>query len=754
MGPQKTQFPPSEGVSESLQPGKGSEISDTSLSEALATLRKRRWVLILAAVLGVIYGAYQAYTQPKLYGSEGTIQVHSGAANEYRVDVSSDYGDDQQTRMNTEVAILQSDALLTMVAREMNLANNPDFFGVKGPMPVRNLDDPNVRANVVGELKGSMIVALVPRTDMIRITYYSLSPKLAADIAYHIIQDYIQRSYETPVLSTKRVSEWLSGQLGELKTEVEQSQEQIMALQRKLGTLGYDSTHNQLQASLEELLTAEETAKVARINAESRYRMIADMDPNTIEGSIETTPGTAPGELNILRGQLASAKANYAEMTASGGMGANNPRVMALQGQITALSKEIVTEQNRLELQAKESYLAAKAAEDKTEQELDARKAEAYQQGDDIVQLTILQREFDQNRALYDGLMQRLETAKVQAGLDASEVDVVDPPVAPVSPTMRSTSSIILQNVVFFLLGGLVIAFILEGLDTGLHNIQEIESVMGMPSLAIIPQSKRTNMEQTASMSTAQRNINVLTQPKSQFTEAFRALRTSLLLATAGQPPKIILFTSAMPSEGKTTMVSNLACILSQGDARVLLMDADLRRSNIHHRFGLTGKLGLTTVLAGTSTLEEAVQHLPETPNLYILPSGPVPPFPTEMLSSGAMQELIKKLTKQYTHIVIDSPPVLSVTDAVVLGQMADAVVLVIRHGKESKNVMRRARDLLVRSGAPMAGLVLNAVDVNSPDYYGYYGYLGYSYGTVDADTWTTHSSASDETGAEGKAKQ
>jgi capsular exopolysaccharide synthesis family protein len=200
--------------------------------------------------------------------------------------------------------------------------------------------------------------------------------------------------------------------------------------------------------------------------------------------------------------------------------------------------------------------------------------------------------------------------------------------------------------------------------------------------------------------------------------------------------------------------VSNLACILSQGDARVLLMDADLRRSNIHHRFGLTGKLGLTTVLAGTSTLEEAVQHLPETPNLYILPSGPVPPFPTEMLSSGAMQELIKKLTKQYTHIVIDSPPVLSVTDAVVLGQMADAVVLVIRHGKESKNVMRRARDLLVRSGAPMAGLVLNAVDVNSPDYYGYYGYLGYSYGTVDADTWTTHSSASDETGAEGKAKQ
>ncbi|MGP8260057.1 MAG: GumC family protein [Acidobacteriaceae bacterium] len=753
MGPHKTQLPPVAGVSEMQQPGMGSETRDTSLTEAVATLRKRQWVLILAAVLGLSYGAYKAYTQPKLFGATTTIQVHNGASNEYRVDVNSDYGDDQQTKMNTEVAILQSSALLTTVAREMDLANNPDFFGIKGPVPHQSLDDPNVRNNVVGELQGSMIVAIVPRTEMIRITYYSLSPKMAADIANRIIYDYIQRSYQTPVESTRRVSQWLSGQLDELKTEVEQSQEQIMALQRKLGTLGYDSSHSQLQSSLEELLSAEESAKVARITAESRYRMVAGMDPNTIGDSIETTPGTAPGELNTLRAQLATAKASYAELTAPGGVGENNPRAKSLQSQINTLTKEIDTEQSRLEIQAKETYLAAKAAEDKIEQELDMRKAEAYQQGDDLVQLTILQREFDQNRTLYDGLMQRLETAKVQAGLEALEVDVVDPALAPLSPTMRAPSSIIISNTVFFLLGGIVIVFILEGLDTGMHNIQEIETVMGMPSLAIIPQSKRTSVEQTATMSTAQRNIHVLTQPKSQFTEAFRALRTSLLLATAGQPPKFILFTSAMPSEGKTTMASNLACILSQSDVRVLLMDADLRRSNIHHRFGLTGKLGLTTVLAGTSTLEEAVQHIPETPNMDILPSGPVPPFPTEMLSSETMQALMKKLGKIYSHIVIDSPPVLSVTDAVVLGNMVDAVVLVVRHGKESKNVMRRARDLLARSGAPMTGLVLNAVDVKSPDYYGYYGYSGYSYGNIDADTWETQNSAPGKKGAEGKAK-
>ena len=752
MDPQKTPYPPPVSLPE-RQPGLGFEVGDTSLTEALATLRKRRWLLILAVVLGAGYGSYKAFTQPKLYEATGTIQVHNGASNEYKLDANSDY-DDQQTKMDTEVAILKSDALLATVAREMNLANNTDFSGVP-PGSHRSLDDPGVRASVVGSLQGNLQVSIVPRTEMIDISYSSLSPKLSADIVNKVIFDYIQRSYQTPVESTRRVSQWLSGQLEELKAEVEQTQKQIMDLQRKLGTLGYDSAHNQLQSSLEELLTAEGTAKVARIYAESRYRMVAGMDPNTIEGSIEMTPGTAPGELNMLRAQLATARASYQQLTAQSplGLGPNHPQVKALQAQIGELTKEIDTEQNRLELQAKETYLAAKAAEDKTEQELDARKAEAYQQGDDLVQLTILQREFEQNRTLYDGLEQRLRTAEVQAGLEALEVDVVDQALPPVSPTMRPPSSIILSTTVFYLMGGIVIAFILESLDTGLHNIQEIETVMEMPSLAIIPQARRASVEQMAAMSTPERNIHVLTQPKSQFTEAFRALRTSLLLATAGQPPKFILFTSAMPSEGKTTMATNLACILAQSGVPVLLLDADLRRSNIHHRFGLTGKLGLTTVLAGTSTLEEAVQRVPEAPNMDILPSGPVPPFPTEMLSSEAMRALMERLGKVYTHIVIDSPPVLSVTDAVVMGRMVDAVVLVVRHGKESKNVMRRARDILARSGAPVAGLVLNAVDVNSPDYYGYYGYLGYSYGNVDADTWETQPSAAGETGAEGKEK-
>jgi succinoglycan biosynthesis transport protein ExoP len=751
MGSENTQ-PPLGGFPETSQNKFSTTVTDTTLSEALIVLRKRRWVLIVAILVGLAYGIFRAESQPRLYDSYGRIQVRAGSSNEYRVSTVGEYGGDSSSRLLTELEILKSDSLMLTVCREMDLANNPDFLEVKGPVPHKSLDDGEVRQDTVHRLQSNLHVTLVPKTDIIRISYSSLNPKMSADIVNRVISDYIQRSYQVRFESSRRVSEFLSGTLEGLKQEVETSQEQMMEMQRRLGVLGFDPNRNQITNSLDDLSRAVGAAKLARIIAEARYRVLSGMDPNTIEGTIELTPGTAPAELNQLRGQVAAARANYAQMQSS--LGPNHPQAKALKAQIDELVKEIDAEQNRLLIQAKQNYVVARANEDQTTAALEAQKAEAYKLRDQLVEYTLRQREFEANRTLYDSLQQRLRTASVQSGLESLEIDIVDRALPPANPVLRPQSTMIMTALAFSLLAGIVISFLLESLDTGLRSIAEIESITELPSLAIIPRARRSSADQASTLTTAQRNIGVLTQPKSQFAEAFRSLRTSLLLSTAGHPPKFIVLTSATPSEGKTTAATNLAAILAQRDTRVLLIDGDLRRPNIHHRFGLNGKVGLTTVLTGATKLEETVQGVPEIPNLEILPSGPVPPFPTEMLSSGAMDAILRRCGELYDYVVIDSPPILSVTDGVILARQADAVVLVVRHGKSSKHVVRRARDILLRSGAGITGIVLNAVDLNSPEYYGYYGYSGYSYSSVDSESWESQKPSSSDARKSGETER
>jgi polysaccharide biosynthesis transport protein len=214
-------------------------------------------------------------------------------------------------------------------------------------------------------------------------------------------------------------------------------------------------------------------------------------------------------------------------------------------------------------------------------------------------------------------------------------------------------------------------------------------------------------------------------RPKSQMAESYRALRTSLLLTSVGGPPRVILVTSALPEEGKTTTSINVAIVLAQKGTRVLLVDADLRRPSIHKTLSMGPRSGLSNVLTGNTSLEQAIIRSSILPNLFLLPAGTPPPNPAELLASSNMKDVLAQLREQYDHIVIDTPPTLSVTDAVVMSSRADRVILVIRSGQTTKQALRRARDLLLQVNAKLCGVLMNAVDLNSPDYYYYYEYQG-----------------------------
>jgi capsular exopolysaccharide synthesis family protein len=701
-----------------------------ALSENLLTLRKRKWIVIAAVFIGGVFGVVKAVTTPKVYTAGGTIQVRQGAANEYRVSGQPGMGqEDLSVRMETEISILQSSTLLLKVAEGLKIEDNPIFLGSK---PITSHPDPNDRAvqdRMIGFLAGGLSVHRIPKTEIIDIEFTSLSPKLSAEVVNLLIQDYVERSFQTRYDSTQRVSHWLQGQLDDLRQNVEASQEKLMGLQKKLGVTGFsDQTHNLEATALDTLTKAASDAQIRSILTEARYRMLLSTDPNLIDGSPNVMGTSNASLLATLRNQETGLETQYAQLRSQ--FGQNYPAVRQLQAEMRQTQKAIALEEKRVIAQAKTEYETALKNQKMTQTLLDNEISSAYKLRDDMVQYMLLQHEVESSRTLYEGLLNRLREAGIEAGLASSEIDVIDIARIPILPSGMRRLSRVMVGLLFGLFGGVALAFFTDSLDTSLRTVHDIETISELPSLAVIPRARkllpRTIAEDTRSA--AMKNVDVLGQPNSQFAEAFRSLRTALMLSGVGQPPQVILVTSSTPAEGKSTVATNLASVLAFRDAKVLLIDADLRRPTVHSRFGISGKVGLSTVLSGSTPFEDALQSVPEIPNLSMLSSGPVPPFPTELIASKEMSDLLLYCRGRFTHVVVDSPPILTITDGIVLAPQCDAVLLVVRYGRASKHSVRRARDLMQRAVVRMGGTVINAVDTSSQRYYGYYGYQRYSY--------------------------
>jgi len=371
---------------------------------------------------------------------------------------------------------------------------------------------------------------------------------------------------------------------------------------------------------------------------------------------------------------------------------------------------------------------------------LDDQKVAANQMAEKLVEYNILKREAEANKALYEGLMTKLKETAISASLRSSNIRVVDPAMIPSTPSRPAKTRNVALAFLVGLVGGIGLALMREYLDNTVKTPDDIETLARLPSLAVVPQfagtngnGKRPGLLQGFSSNGHEKRIELVAQhlPKSQMSEAFRALRTSILLSQADHPPQVILVTSALPREGKTTAAANLAVTLAQLGDSTVLVDADLRKPGIGRLLNLgTGKYaGLSSYLAGVSTLDLVSIPHPAIPNLAAIPTGPLPPNPADLLSSHKLAEAIAELRTKYKFIVIDSPPIMAATDAVILSVQVDGVLLVVRSGETPKEAFTRTRDLLNSVKCHILGVVLNAVDSGAPDYYYSYRYYPYSYG-------------------------
>ncbi len=688
----------------------------------------RSWPIILScAALGLFAGLVIALL-PRHYTAVSRIQVRPGSSSQYRLDKSDllSLGGDS-TKLETETMILESDTLLLDTAKKLHLDTNPDFMGRISDTPI---EPARAEERLLAVLHKNIQVVLIPRTEIIQVSCNSKSGALSARVVNTLVAEYIQRLFESRFSSTQRVAKWLSSQLDDLKDQVEGDEEKLIQIQARLGIVGLDQNHDIVVTELEDLTKAADEARAERIVAEARYRILSSGDVNLLEGGQDILGRNSANSSQLallanLRNQKAQADARYSGLIAK--FGPKYPEVQQAAAELATLNREIQQEQSRVLNQAHQAFDAATSDEQKTFATLNDKKGQAFQKQNDMVQYQILEHDYESNRTLYEGLLQRLRQAGIVAGLESSEVDIVDLARIPGRPSEMGRSVAVLLGLVFGFAVGVIAAILISQFDQRLHDLSAIESQMGLALLSITTLVDKTQSDTNNTNAAAALNSVpdiFIKRPNSPFVESMWSLRASLLLSNPGRPPKVILFTSCNPGEGKSTLASAQACALALRNAKVLMIDGDMRRPSVMRRFSLRNDIGLSSLLTGRATLEQAIQPVAAIPNLSVITSGPIPPSAALILSSESMSNLIATLSERFDFIVIDSPPLLGLVDSSTLAQFAQAIVVVLSYAHLNRTQIQRASKVLQRVGRSITGIALNFADPNSLSDYGYgYGY-------------------------------
>jgi polysaccharide biosynthesis transport protein len=723
-------------VSHAVRPAFELSPREPHLYDYLLILRKHQWLIFSFMLAVVTIVSIATFRMQPVYVATTRIELGRENANilPFQGTDSYDYMLDLENYIETQSKILTSETLALQTIRTGVLSGQTQFANVDSSseaLATGSLANQK-RPPELGAFLGSLSVKRVPNSRLMDISFEATSPELAAQIVNAHIRNFIDQNRRSHYDATTAATTWLTDQLDELKIKVKNSEDARLDYERKNQIWEVDDKQNMTTQRLSEISRQLIEAQGERMKKQSLFEFAKQGDADLVP-QIRDSAGVQ--ELLHRRGEV---NAQYTESINQ--YGPNFPKVQRLQSQLKEIDQNLEREKRAVVARLGSEYRESQQREALMVHTLDQQKAEANLMSERMVQYNILKRDAEAEKALYDGLLTKLKEAGISAALQSSNIRVVDPAMIPSFPSRPAKARNVALAFLVGLVGGIGLAILREYMDNTVKTPDDVETLARLPSLAVVPAFDDNNGDGRRRKTLGEaignghaRHVELVAQhlPKSQMSEAFRALRTALLLSQAGRPPQVILVTSALPREGKTTAAANLAVTLAQLGDRTLLIDADLRKPGVGRLLNMNGGkyAGLSSYLAGVSSLELVTVQHPAIPNLSAIPTGPLPPNPADLLSSHKLADALAELRTKFKFIVIDTPPVMAATDAVILSVQADGVLLVVRSGETPKEAFTRTRDLLVSVKCRLLGVVLNAVNSSAPDYYYSYRYYPYAYG-------------------------
>ncbi|WP_213805073.1 polysaccharide biosynthesis tyrosine autokinase [Granulicella sp. dw_53] len=712
----------------------GPSTPELTLREIWMMLWRRRIIIYSSVAVFLLLAILALMVSTRRYKSVGEIQVQKDSISSLGLqtagaDAPSDALEENMV-LQTQAKILASDSLALRVINELHLEQTDDYkekwspiswvFGLlsqKGkpdPKGATLENSPHRRMRVLTTFHSKVTVKVVDGTRLIDVEYLSPDPQLAAAVVNHMLQALIESGFQARYDATTQASTWLNEQLGDLRAQTQELQSKVVKLRQDSGVFalgevdreGKDQVYSPTLDKLQMATQAMSQAKSNRILKGAIYDVVKTGDPemisglsgNTILASSSSGIGSSLTLIQNLRLQEANLQGQLDELSAK--FGASYPKLSELRGNLNAVKGAIHAEVGRVAERARNDFVVAEQTELNTRKDFEADRSQAEMLNNKTIEYQMVKQEAEQSRSLYDDLLRHLKESGLLAGLRSTNISIVDPGRAADKPAKPVTLLYLIGAIAGGLFFGAAAALLRDVTDAKIQDVREISRGLGEMPLCVLPYQKEYSGLPAKSNPVANSPIvrlPTLDSPRSIFVESLRSLRTSLLLSRSGSPPRLIMVTSPLAGEGKSFISWNLAILFAQQGKRVLLCDADLRRPRLHRDLQINVETGLSTVLTGLSDDygASAVIPVPEVPGFYLMPAGPIPPYPAELLSSDMMAILLKGWESQYDLVLLDTAPVLPVTDSVVLSSFVDSVLLIARHQKTPLSALERSYQML-----------------------------------------------------------